>query len=249
MSRRSQNHLFDMHDRLARQPDEAARWIAAKDIFGQVGADWVTAGTAPVKALHSVAVATSTPSSLMADYISEKIYETDPWMSHSSSSSAIDEVSFDNRSDSPLVSAEGRLLEVLFDNGVRHVSLIPAWTGLRPGAVVLYASSVESVDLMRSQGGKMRTRRIVDTVAAWFRPERLASGHIDTYAIRPVLNRRELEALKLLSLGFRTAEIAWRMGIENVTVSKHFASARKKLSARTREQALAIAIRDRLIQL
>jgi DNA-binding CsgD family transcriptional regulator len=34
-----------------------------------------------------------------------------------------------------------------------------------------------------------------------------------------------------------------------VTISKHFQSLRKKLGARTTEQALAIALRDRLLPL
>lgn len=245
----SQNELFDMHDCLARGYDEASRWNAAQGLFARIGADWLTAGTAPATALHSVAVATTVPVSLMADYISKRVYEDDPWMAHSSTSSAIDELEIDNQGFSPLVGSKARILELLSDHGVRHVCLIPTWTGLRPGAVVLYATLPDSAAYLRRTAAGPTSRRLADTVAAWFRPERLVAGHANTYAVRPILNRRETEALKWLSLGFRTAEIAWKMGIQNVTVSKHFASARRKLCARTREQALAIAIRDGLIQL
>ena len=245
----NQNQLFDVHDRLAGASDEGARWLAAQAIFSSVGADWVTAGTAPMMALHSVAVATSTPSSLMADYIRERIHETDPWMSHSSICSAIDEVNLEDRHGTALLRGEAPILDVFMDHGVRQVTLVPAWTGSRPGAVVLYATAADSAAALRDVSNRDTMRRLVDIVAAWFRPERLTGQRDDIYAIRPILNRRELEALQWLSLGLRTAEIGWKMGVENVTVSKHFASARRKLCARTREQALAIAIRDGLIQL
>lgn len=245
----SQNDLFDIHDRLADGPDDAARWLAAQDLFAGVGAEWVTAGTAPVTALHAVAVATTTPETLMRDYISERIYETDPWMAHSNASSRIDEVEIDNNRFSLLVDAKAPIVGLLSDHGVRHVCLIPAWTGTRPGAFVLYSNTSDGAGSLRRPCNVKSTRRLAHSVAAWFRPERLDPDHGDIYVFRPVLSRREHEALKWLSLGLRTTEIAWKMRIENVTVSKHFASARRKLSARTREHALAIAIRDGLIQL
>jgi DNA-binding CsgD family transcriptional regulator len=46
-----------------------------------------------------------------------------------------------------------------------------------------------------------------------------------------------------LAAGLRTAEIAHRMRIETVTVGYHLQRARRKLGARTREQALVIAVR------
>ncbi|KQI70628.1 hypothetical protein AN191_17265 [Loktanella sp. 5RATIMAR09] len=67
--------------------------------------------------------------------------------------------------------------------------------------------------------------------------------------MRPLLNPREIEVLQWLSTGLQTSEIAWRMGIASVTVSKHLQSARRRLGARTREQALAMAIRHGLVQL
>jgi DNA-binding CsgD family transcriptional regulator len=59
-----------------------------------------------------------------------------------------------------------------------------------------------------------------------------------------LLSPREREVLVWLASGLRTAEIAHRMGIETVTVGYHLQRARRKLGARTREQALAIALRD-----
>jgi DNA-binding CsgD family transcriptional regulator len=63
----------------------------------------------------------------------------------------------------------------------------------------------------------------------------------------PVLSRREREVLLYLALGLKTQRIAERLQLAEVTVRKYFQSARLKLGARTREQALARAIRNGLI--
>ena len=65
----------------------------------------------------------------------------------------------------------------------------------------------------------------------------------------PDLSLRETEALCWLASGLRTDRIADRMGLRPVTVDLHIRNARKKLGARTREQALAIAIHKGLLPL
>ena len=61
------------------------------------------------------------------------------------------------------------------------------------------------------------------------------------------LTDRERECLLWLSRGLRNDRIAERMGITNPTVELHLANARRKLSASTREQALAKAVALSLI--
>jgi len=57
-----------------------------------------------------------------------------------------------------------------------------------------------------------------------------------------LLTPRERECLLWLGRGLRTAAIADRLGIAQVTVDLHFKGARRKLRAATREEALAKAI-------
>lgn len=59
---------------------------------------------------------------------------------------------------------------------------------------------------------------------------------------------RETECLELLTSGLKNEVIAQRMGITVHTVQLHLASAKKKLGAATREQALAKALTFRLIR-
>lgn len=53
---------------------------------------------------------------------------------------------------------------------------------------------------------------------------------------------REKETLELLVAGFRPDKIAEHMGIGYRTVDKYINSAKRKLNAKTRDQAIANAI-------
>jgi DNA-binding CsgD family transcriptional regulator len=65
----------------------------------------------------------------------------------------------------------------------------------------------------------------------------------------PQLSPRERECLAWLALGLRHDRIAEKLGITRPTVELHLANARRKLDARTREQALARAVVFRLLEL
>jgi len=65
---------------------------------------------------------------------------------------------------------------------------------------------------------------------------------------KTVLTDRESELLSYLAVGLKNDRIAERCGLAEVTVRKHLLSARQKLGATTREQALAIALQNGLIK-
>ncbi|EME69051.1 LuxR family transcriptional regulator [Paramagnetospirillum caucaseum] len=69
----------------------------------------------------------------------------------------------------------------------------------------------------------------------------------DGQADIPSLTPREKQCLTHLALGLRVQELADRIGISTKTAEKQIASARKKLGAATRDQAVAIAINLKLI--
>lgn len=66
---------------------------------------------------------------------------------------------------------------------------------------------------------------------------------------KAALTPRERETLTYLAKGMRNTQIAHKMGIEEVSVRKNTISARSKLGASTREQAVALAVKHGLIQL
>lgn len=63
----------------------------------------------------------------------------------------------------------------------------------------------------------------------------------------PTLSPREKQCLTYLALGLRPRDLAQKIGISEKTVEKQIVSARKKLRASTREQAVAIAITSKLL--
>ncbi|WP_298989769.1 helix-turn-helix transcriptional regulator [uncultured Pseudokineococcus sp.] len=57
-----------------------------------------------------------------------------------------------------------------------------------------------------------------------------------------LLTARERDCLTLVALGHRQADVAARLHLAEVTVEGHVRSARRRLGARTRDQAVAIAL-------
>jgi DNA-binding CsgD family transcriptional regulator len=83
-------------------------------------------------------------------------------------------------------------------------------------------------------------------VAAYF-----AEPGQDVRSLRPArarragqLTRREQESLRLVAMGMTTTAAAEHLGISPETVRTHVRNAMNKLGARTRAQAIAVAMRD-----
>jgi DNA-binding CsgD family transcriptional regulator len=74
----------------------------------------------------------------------------------------------------------------------------------------------------------------------------LISPQGDRLAGNP-LSRREADVLARLAQGMANDRIAFALGIKPETVNLHIMSARRRLGARTREEAIAIAVRRNLI--
>lgn len=65
----------------------------------------------------------------------------------------------------------------------------------------------------------------------------------------PALSPREVQVLEQLALGFRGTEIAEALGISPDTVRVHVRNAMRKLGARTRAQAIGIAMSKGIVTL
>ena len=65
---------------------------------------------------------------------------------------------------------------------------------------------------------------------------------------KPVLSRREREVLGWIAQGKTARETSEVLSIAERTVEAHVNSAMRKLKAKTRTHAVAIALRDRVIE-
>ena len=241
-----QNTLIDAMDRLRAAASCDQRWTMATALLGDIGSDWITAGTTSRRAQTALAIRTSTPAALMRDYLAARMLLDDPWMQHCAATTGLDMVA----PGAPRGTATRlpvRQTQLFADHGIKLALLVPCYGGARPGGIVLYARSADAALRMADPGGQAEIRLLTALVAAHYRPEDDSSGSPERYDVHALLSDREREVQLWLSRGLQSAAIAGCMGIAPVTVAKHLHSARRKLGARTREQALAIAVRDRLI--
>lgn len=65
----------------------------------------------------------------------------------------------------------------------------------------------------------------------------------------PVLSPREQDCILFLAHGFQTAQIADRLTLSDATVNEYIQNARRKLNARTRSEAVALAVRMGLVSI
>jgi DNA-binding CsgD family transcriptional regulator len=239
--------VLDAIDRLRGLRTNAARWLAARAIMADMGGDWMTLGSAHPDRPTALAVLSSTPDALMQDYIGQNLQQVDPWMGYSASNTRPLDLDPGTGAAPGGPAIDARLPRLFSDHGLRHVLLVPGVPGHRTRALVLCASHRDSAQALRSPDRRALIATLGAVVTACVHPEDATGDEPQHYDIGPVLTPRERETLLWLATGLRTAGIAHKMGVENVTVSLHLASARRKLGARTREQALVIALRHGLI--
>ncbi len=242
-----QNRFIDAIDRITACSSPAARWSCGVALLQDCGSAWVTAGTATRTDQRAITIRSTTPDTLMSDYLAARLHLEDPWLRHCAATDAIDHLDLSTVAGSRLVDVRSRVARLFADHGVRSAVLMPCYGGARPGGIVLYARTAAAADRLRSPDGLADARLVTALLSAQYRPDQDHAPSPEIYALGNPLSQREREVLMWLSCGLRTLRIAERMGIECVTVGKHLTSARRKLSARTREHALAIAIRDGLI--
>lgn len=129
------------------------------------------------------------------------------------------------------------------DSGERSIVCLSAtgWPGSGAGTIT-YCSTLDPAEAMDS-GNLHRVETAIRLLLPWLDwPEDLQGA--DLLAIRdPELSVREAQALRLLAGGMMNARIADAMGIGEAMVAKHLRAARRKLGAKTREEAVAKAVR------
>jgi len=109
-----------------------------------------------------------------------------------------------------------------------------ASAAISAGATAFVAKSSPSQSLTDAVAAAADSETFIDAIAATSK--------------RPVLTRRQVEILQHFADGHRTASVAKRLGLSIETVRTHTKAALQRLGARDRAHAVAIGIRNSLIE-
>lgn len=238
-----QNFIIDAFDRFRAANSAEQRWAAGLHVFGEVGIDWITELSAPQSNLERTLIHSSIPQEFIDSYVTERVYRDDPWIDICQAD--LPPVHLDVTGTLQQASSNRFRLAKLADSfSVESVTLHPIERGAHVRGVVIYARDAEAKGWVEHPEGSKQVRLAVGLFAAFFQPTGTERQSIPYKCTARLLSEREREALAWLAEGLRSDRVAERMGVSTVTVHKHLANARRKLRASTREQAIAIAVRD-----
>ena len=232
---------WDLADRLDAAPDADAAWavgIAALADLGIAGAIWIDAACPGPPLLRTT---------LAPDWQAENARAlakwTDPFPPFCLSRLAPVRTGAAHLDRYPYLSdAQRRLVraaaaETGFAAGT-SLTVRAAPDGRGQGWNLLGEGGAEALDAL------LRERSASLALAAHLIHARLvAADEPSPAAAARGLTPRERDCLALVAEGLRVAELAHRLGVSEATIDFHLANARRKLGARTRDQAVALALR------
>lgn len=242
------NALIDAIDKFASARTSDDRWDVATKMAADMGFHNILVAHINGTMLGIDWINTNMPDSWMEQYLSEGYVELDKLvhgLSDRNGSMAIE--SGHLRADE---AASRRHLDL--DHGMRSAGLASLHCSRfgTLGETGTYVTLVSDTDV-----SKTLTRSPIDAQAL--------SGLLAVSVAQPIASRsneilrgkafaltqRQKDVLSLLANGHQTSGIAYRLGITEAAVNKHFQAAKTKLDANTREHALAIAMQAGVIEL
>lgn len=219
------------------------RWETANRLIRELGGNALNIGCLEQSTNRPLWMLSSMSDEWLKKYTDEKLYEIDPFIPHMMATNK--PIVLDTRK----TDKSQPLNEMLLAAGYRFLYGMP-FNGVRAGErqVVTYCSDLAH-DAEGINAHLARIRMLASILITQFS----AADHRDSDTIehfgRNQLTPREKQTLRWLADGLRNDHISAKMGISEVMVRKHLLSARDKLGASTREQALGIALYHGMIEL
>ena len=234
------SHLIDAADALlpGLTPDEA--WLKSVDLVGQLGGNALNVVEIDRTTRNPLWFRSSMHADWLNDYFAQDFISVDPLI---------------------LLACDGQPLTRMTDGKVKGINLQgPQPDALRDQVVQWGYHSLDyhvfapaSQDSLKALTYSHDERRPLPG-----KTEKLVCALIATVVTPPdsndwptaarwmaaLLSTREKDVLRYLAAGLRNDAIASKLGIAEITVRIHITSARRKLGAATREQAIALAIRS-----
>ncbi len=238
----SQNALIDIFDRLGGQFDPDKRWDVAQCIAADMGVTGMNLSLLGRRDQIIHGYRTSMSEAWQDEYIGENYMSVDPFVTGISKSNDLmlyqpGAASFDDTSRLGKQMNHGFL-----DAGYRTMVGLPS-NGALPELCKFVALCTEMSPDDRFFDQHVGELKVLGGLIKAF----VDTG--ETGIQRGALTPRETEVLRLLALGNQNKSIAYQLDIAEVTVRSHITSVRRKLGAKTREHAIALAITKDLISL
>ncbi|MEM6463282.1 MAG: LuxR C-terminal-related transcriptional regulator [Pseudomonadota bacterium] len=214
-------------------------WTAVCEGLGEMGFAEVSWGYVDPDASPPIGVPTRStlPISLWEHYYRERFYKQDPIIAHIRVSDEPFVDHFGWRDISALPPRIRQLAELLSENCLpARFATGERALGRTKVAILSLAAEFDPDDWLEHVN-----RHIVPfTLASRMCAAYMASA--EPPALEQSLSAREVECLTLLAQGNRNDRISEILGLHRATVEMHTANARRKLGARTREEAVAKAV-------
>lgn len=240
------NRLIDIVDRISSANSAEENWKAANEIVRDMGGNALNAADCLEGHAEALWIRSTMSDRWMDHYMSEAFYEIDPYLEHVAES--YDEIAEETGEKVVAEGADPRrkaLDRGLKDGGYATMVGFPFSGQIAGTKRILTFCSGNSLEELGLTKDKKRIKLLRVSMALissnLSAPDRVQSG--DAYFPSLLsLSDREKQVLRQLAHGKYNDSIAETLGIAEVTVRAHLNSARKKLRASTREQALAIAL-------
>jgi DNA-binding CsgD family transcriptional regulator len=241
--------LEDLIDRFSGAKNHDDCWDYARRSISQVGGNAINVVSYDLNTNEIHWVRSSMTQSWLSDYTTQSFASCDPFVQFLAAPSVESVVAAGSiRRVAGPSTDEYELNHQLKDAGYHSlVATKVLGTRANEGRMVVISSTQKIGEFYRPE--KQLSLRRLAVVVGKFMGAPNDKASLSSFDIRgEYLTPRELEVLTLLADGKRNDVIAHKMGVAEVTIRKHLLSARKKLGAVTREEALVKAILQGRIQ-
>ena len=186
------------------------------------------------------------------EYIQGGFIDVDPILHARADGSLGDAMRMDLHRTNPVpfdLKKSAELKDMIIRGGYDETVIVRA-TGAKPGLdrTVVLITGYQTAPAVHALG-EPQISTLANLISAFNMPPTpdAPTGHFAS--LYEFLSEREHDILCYLANGLTNDQIAHRTGLAEVTVRFHIANARKKMRARTREQAVALAIARGLLRL
>lgn len=251
------NALVDLTGKILGASDFSMLWTSGEEFFARFGFSQMNYGLADSRTGEMIGIHSNMSDEWMSHYVASDYARLDPWVRHACEHShhALYSESVGCAVNLTGSDEERKFINECTDTGLYRTVLVPYRD--------VSGQSIGGLNLLSDMSHDEFTEIISSHLNTLLVGATLFNSHInmidekvkteaETWHVlsssNSVLSPREMEVLNWLAAGLRNDRIAEKMQISSVTVNFHIMSIKKKLHAKTREHAVAIAFIKKLIR-